>query len=163
MAAVQWRHLSCAMATGPRATWTSTRTGLGLRSYPPLSCFPQVRVTSLPLFSPSSFPFCKWKFLSFRSGLFIPLKWKDWSYRWKHTRFTGGHHSRTVTWAQRWTLNLDSELIFSIDTICWNAEASQTGRSRPHHQSSSSPGCVLCVPVYCLFSEVEAYLIFAFH
>lgn len=64
-----------------RVTWMSvTREDrLGLRSYPPLSCFPQVCVTSLSLFSPSSFLFCKWEFLSFGSGLFIPFNWKDWS------------------------------------------------------------------------------------
>lgn len=152
VAAVQWRHLSrrallCDGDGSERVTWMSVthEDRLGLRSYPPLSCFPQVCVTSLSLFSPSSFLFCKWEFLSFRSGLFTPFNGKDWSS------------------AQRWTPNLDSEFISFIEAICWNTEASQTGHSKPHHQSSSSPGCVLCLPVYCLFSAVKAYLIFAFH
>lgn len=144
-----------------RVTWRSVthEDRLGLRSYPPLSCFPQVCVTSLSLFSPSSFLFCKWEFLSFRSGLFIPFNWKDWSC----APIGENTPDRKVTSAQRWTLNLDSEFIFFIEAICWNMEASQTGHSKPRHQSSSSPGCVLCVPVYCLFSAVKAYLIFAFH
>lgn len=153
----RWALLCVLESGGRRVTWTSLsrkteRESVEIGFSPLLCCVPQLCVSSL--FSPSSFLFCKWEFLSFTS--FNRNNWNG-----PIVGSPGGPQTHSNPGPKMDAKPSTARLFFSWDTGIEQRESNRSQRA----QSSLILWSWLCclASSLLLFAEVWAYLIFSFH